>query len=41
MKQEPEWMLEYRLKALELSIQNHAQWGGDLGDLDFDELRTT
>jgi Fe-S cluster assembly protein SufB len=39
LKEEPEWMLEYRLKAL-----NHfykmpmPQWGGDLAELDFDEI---
>ena len=39
MKQEPEWMLEYRLKALEtFYTKPMPQWGGDLGDLDFDEI---
>ncbi|PKR78083.1 Fe-S cluster assembly protein SufB [Halalkalibacillus sediminis] len=38
-KEEPEWMLEFRLKAFE---QFHKmpmpQWGGDLNELDFDEI---
>ncbi|GEN47032.1 Fe-S cluster assembly protein SufB [Alkalibacillus haloalkaliphilus] len=38
-KDEPEWMLEFRLKAFE---QFHSmpmpQWGGDLNELDFDEI---
>src|ERR687894_2502247 len=38
-KNEPEWMLEYRLKALESFFQKPTpQWGGDLNDLDFDEI---
>ena len=39
MKDEPEWMLEFRLKALEQFYQMPMpQWGGDLADLDFDEI---
>src|SRR5690625_1736148 len=39
MKEEPEWMLEQRLKALEIFYSKPMpQWGGDLSELDFDEL---
>ncbi|MFC4558672.1 Fe-S cluster assembly protein SufB [Virgibacillus kekensis] len=39
MKEEPEWMLEYRLKALEQFYKMPMpQWGGDLSELDFDEI---
>ncbi|MEG0380939.1 MAG: Fe-S cluster assembly protein SufB, partial [Kurthia sp.] len=39
MKEEPEWMLNYRLKALEtFYAKPMPQWGGDLGSLDFDEI---
>ncbi|KAB8131783.1 Fe-S cluster assembly protein SufB [Gracilibacillus oryzae] len=39
MKEEPEWMLEYRLKALEQFYKKPMpQWGGDLAELDFDEI---
>jgi len=39
MKEEPEWMLEYRLKALEHFYERPMpQWGGDLSGLDFDEI---
>ncbi|RKD21733.1 Fe-S cluster assembly protein SufB [Ammoniphilus oxalaticus] len=39
MKQEPEWMLEYRLKALEIFYSMPMpQWGGELGELDFDSI---
>ncbi|GLO67043.1 MULTISPECIES: Fe-S cluster assembly protein SufB [Oceanobacillus] len=39
MKEEPEWMLEYRLKALEHFYNRPMpQWGGDLSGLDFDEI---
>ncbi len=39
MKQEPEWMLDYRLKALETFYSKPMpQWGGDLNSLDFDEI---
>ncbi len=38
-KNEPEWMLEYRLKAYEIfHSKPMPQWGGDLGELDFDEI---
>jgi len=38
-RNEPEWMLEYRLKAHEtFYVKPMPQWGGDLGDLDFDEI---
>lgn len=39
MKEEPQWMLDYRLKALEhFYSRPMPQWGGDLSDLDFDEI---
>ncbi|MBP1969512.1 Fe-S cluster assembly protein SufB [Virgibacillus natechei] len=39
MKDEPEWMLEKRLKALEVFYSKPMpQWGGDLDELDFDEI---
>ncbi|WP_080875153.1 Fe-S cluster assembly protein SufB [Oceanobacillus timonensis] len=39
MKEEPEWMLDYRLKALEHFYNRPMpQWGGDLTGLDFDEI---
>ena len=39
MKDEPEWMLNYRLKALEHFYKRPMpQWGGDLSELDFDEI---
>ena len=39
MKNEPEWMLDYRLKALEHFYKRPMpQWGGDLSELDFDDL---
>lgn len=38
-KEEPEWMFEYRLKAYEIfHSKPMPQWGGDLGELDFDEI---
>jgi len=38
-KNEPEWMLEYRLKALQSFLDRPTpQWGGDLSELDFDEI---
>jgi len=38
-KNEPEWMLEYRLKALESFLSKPTpQWGGNLNELDFDEI---
>ncbi len=39
MKEEPQWMLDYRLKALEHFYERPMpQWGGDLSELDFDEI---
>ena len=39
MKKEPKWMLEERLKALEIFYDlPMPQWGGDLSELDFDEI---
>lgn len=39
MKGEPEWMLEFRLKALEHFNQRPMpKWGGDLSKLDLDEI---
>src|SRR5699024_2771397 len=39
MKKEPQWMLDYRLKALEQFYKKPMpQWGGDLSELDFDEI---
>ena len=39
MKDEPQWMLDYRLKSLELFYSMPTpQWGGDLNSLNFDEI---
>ncbi|WP_164668215.1 Fe-S cluster assembly protein SufB [Virgibacillus doumboii] len=39
MKEEPQWMLDYRLKALEQFYKMPMpQWGGDLSELNFDEI---
>ena len=39
MKEEPQWMLDYRLKSLELFYRMPMpQWGGDLNSLNFDEI---
>ncbi|GEN29819.1 MAG TPA: Fe-S cluster assembly protein SufB [Cerasibacillus sp.] len=39
MKEEPEWMLEFRLKSLEHFFERPMpMWGGDLSELDFDEI---
>ncbi len=39
IKNEPEWMLKFRLKALEhFYSRPMPQWGGDLSELDFDEI---
>ncbi|HLR10490.1 MAG TPA: Fe-S cluster assembly protein SufB [Sporosarcina sp.] len=39
MKEEPQWMLDYRLKSLELFYSMPMpQWGGDLSGLNFDEI---
>src|SRR3954449_11922590 len=38
-KNEPEWMLEYRLNALESFLSKSTpQWGGNLNDLNFDDI---
>ena len=38
-KGEPEWMLEYRLKALEIFEQKPLPtWGGNLGQIDFQDI---
>lgn len=38
MKEEPQWMLDFRLKALKLFYKMPMpQWGGDLSELDFDD----
>ena len=39
IKEEPEWMTELRLKALEIFYSMPMpQWGGDLSALNFDEI---
>ena len=39
MKNEPEWMRDYRLRALDLFWQKPMpQWGGNLNDIDFDDI---
>lgn len=39
MKNEPEWMLEYRLKAYEHFLSRPMpDWGSDLSDIDFDDI---
>ncbi|PTI62764.1 Fe-S cluster assembly protein SufB, partial [Staphylococcus succinus] len=39
MKEEPEWMLNYRLKSLKQFYKMPMpQWGGDLSELDFDDI---
>ncbi len=39
MKEEPQWMLDYRLKSLEIFYSKPMpQWGGDLAPLNFDEI---
>src|SRR5690625_1665049 len=38
-KNEPEWMLNFRLKALEQFYKMPTpMWGGDLSELDFNEI---
>lgn len=40
MKGEPEWMLDFRLKSLEIFLSKPMpRWGGDLEDLDFDDIQ--
>src|SRR5690625_5077235 len=39
MKEEPQWMLDFRLKSLEHFYKMPMpMWGGDLSELDFDEI---
>ncbi len=39
MKHEPDWMRQYRLRALETFYQKPMpQWGGNLNDIDFDDI---
>ena len=39
MKEEPQWMLDYRLKSLQHFYDRPMPlWGGDLSELDFDEI---
>ena len=39
MKEEPQWMLDFRLKALKLFYKMPMpQWGGDLSELNFDDI---
>lgn len=39
MKNEPDWMLQYRLRALDLFYKKPMpQWGGNLNDINFDEI---
>ena len=39
MKNEPEWMLEFRLKALDIfNKKPMPKWGGDLSELNFDDI---
>jgi len=39
MKNEPQWMLEFRLKALDHFYKRPMpQWGADLNDIDFDDI---
>src|SRR5918998_260670 len=38
-KNEPEWMLEFRLNALEAFLERPTPtWGGDLSELNFDDI---
>ncbi|CAM4375424.1 Fe-S cluster assembly protein SufB [Saccharibacillus endophyticus] len=40
MKKEPEWMLDFRLKAFEQFLKMPMPtWGGDLSELNFDEIQ--
>ena len=39
IKSEPEWMLEYRLKALDIFYQKPMPtWGGDMSQIDFNNI---
>ena len=41
-KNEPEWMLERRLKALDLFFKKlMPNWGADLSDIDFDNIENS
>ena len=40
MKDEPQWMLDFRLKSLEQFYKMPMpHWGGNMDDLDFDEIQ--
>jgi len=40
MKGEPDWMLDFRLKSLEIfQSKPMPNWGGDMSDLDFDDIQ--
>ncbi|ACT03229.1 Fe-S cluster assembly protein SufB [Paenibacillus sp. JDR-2] len=40
MKNEPQWMLEFRLKSLEqFNKMPMPNWGGDMADLDFNDIQ--
>jgi Fe-S cluster assembly protein SufB len=40
MKEEPDWMLEFRLKSLRLFFEMEMpNWGGDLSELDFNDIQ--
>jgi Fe-S cluster assembly protein SufB len=40
MKEEPEWMLEFRLKSLQQFFKmDMPNWGGDLSELDFNDIQ--
>jgi len=40
LKGEPEWMLNFRLKALDIFLKKPLpRWGGNLDDLDFDDIQ--
>ncbi len=39
MKNEPEWMRKFRMRALEIFFKKPLpQWGGNLNDIDFDDI---
>ena len=39
MKNEPKWMLDFRLRAYEIFKKKHTpQWGGDLSKIDYDDI---
>ncbi len=41
MKGEPDWMLDFRLKSLEIFFQSKPmpRWGGNMEDLDFNDIQ--